>query len=162
MLGYHITRIAKGLVEIREEALSYQMSETEILSALETVKANRTRYASDLAYQRWVEFFEHALTVAREVEQPPEELERARLEQYIIRCFADDLAREELLAAVHKYTRFAARIRELNKALKEMLVCFDSRDPDFIEWWDHVDGPAEMVRARVLRYARAVYTKGGS
>ncbi len=162
MIGYHITKIAPGLVEIHEEATAYRMDEASILEALEMVQRTRTKYANPLAFQRRLELFEHALTVARQTSQTVEELECARLEQYIVRCFADDLAREELLAAVRRYTAFALRVQELDSTLKEVLVCFDHSDPDHTEWWLHVDEPAGVIKQRVLADARAVYKKGRS
>lgn len=61
MNGYHIQLIQPGLVEIHEETGTYRMTRAEIEEAIANVKARRPRYASELAYQRRLSFFEDML-----------------------------------------------------------------------------------------------------
>ena len=65
MNGYHIEPISKGLVRVHEDVASYDLSEQDIQEAIAQVQAHRSQYATPLAYQRRLDFFQDALNVAQ-------------------------------------------------------------------------------------------------
>ncbi|HJS17306.1 MAG TPA: hypothetical protein VJ785_01060 [Anaerolineales bacterium] len=58
----NIRIVGPDTVEILEEPESYRMSKADVEEAIENVKANRHKYATDVAYMRRLVFFEDILT----------------------------------------------------------------------------------------------------
>jgi hypothetical protein len=64
-MNYHIEVIGPGLAKIHEE-VSYPISQAEAQENIETVKANRAKYANDEAYLRRLNFYEEVLDALQE------------------------------------------------------------------------------------------------
>jgi hypothetical protein len=61
-MTYHFEIIGPDILSVHENVEdAYPLTKTEIEEAIERVKANRRKYASDVAYQRRLQFFEEAL-----------------------------------------------------------------------------------------------------
>lgn len=61
MIGYHIEVISPAVVEIHEDVATYQLTKADAEAALEQIRANRARYASELCWQRRMDFYEDVL-----------------------------------------------------------------------------------------------------
>lgn len=59
--------LSPDLVEITEQPETYQMSRADVQAAIQNVKNNRHKYASNVAYLRRLNFFENILASMQEV-----------------------------------------------------------------------------------------------